>query len=160
MSASTDGPIPYKLTRDGWTAARATAVPVSTLTAAEAAEALGVTTAYMCRLASRGAVEAIKVDLQWLIDGASLEEYRTRAPARPVVRRRGARSRVRLSAAPLLRQIELAGGVTALGSRRRDADLALLERAAREGSLTIWAADHLAVSLLGLTLWELWPDEL
>lgn len=160
MITSADGPIPYELTSDGWTAARAAAVPVSTLTIAETAEALGVTTAYMCRLASRGAVEAIKVDLQWLIDGASLEEYRTRAPVHSVARRRGGPRIRRLPVAPLLRQIELAGGVTALGSRRRDADLALLERAARVGSLTIWAADHLAVSLLGLTLWELWPDEL
>lgn len=86
------------------------------------------------------------------------ERVRGAGAARTRGGRKGRPPARRLPAAPLLRQVELRGGVTALGSRRRDADLALIERAARDGSITIWMADHLAVTLLGLTLWDLWPE--
>lgn len=158
MSANRDEPMLCEPVDEGRSVVGAARQPPVTLTAGEAALAAQVTATQISALARSGRVEAIKVDGQWLIDGASLAAYRERRPYR--LHRGGKPKQRRLPAAPLLRQIELAGGVTALRSQRRDADLALVERAAREGSLTVWTADHLAVSLLGLTLWELWPDDL
>lgn len=157
MSANVNEPDPYELTENGWVAAGAPVAGPVTLTAGEAAEVAQVTQRQISQLARRGTLEAVKVDGQWLVDGASLAAYRSQRPYTPCP---GGPKQRRLPAAPLIRQVELAGGVAAVGSGRADADRALLERAVREGSLTLWAADHLAVTLLGLTLWDLWPDEL
>lgn len=157
MSANRDEPMLCEPADEGRWAVRAAGQEPVTLTASEAAVVGKVTNRQISALARTGQIDAVKVDGQWLIDGASLAAYRERRPHRLL--RGGKPKQRRLPAAPLLRQIELAGGVTALRSQRRDADLALVERAAREGSLTVWTADHLAVSLLGLTLWELWPED-
>lgn len=63
-----------------------------------------------------------------------------------------------LPAGPLLRQIELHGGLAAVGVREHSAEERALSRAARDGWLTYAAADRLAVTLLGLTPWKIWPD--
>ncbi len=161
MSAPVDEPIGYDLTQAGWAAARAAEAAVSTLRVPEAADLLQVAEGHVCRLAQRGLVDAVKVDGVWLLDGGSVEEYRRRTPRpvrsagprRPVERRR------RLPAGPLLRQVELRGGKAAVGARRTTAERRLLERAEASGYMSLWAADRLAVELLGLTLWELWTAE-
>ncbi len=68
------------------------------------------------------------------------------------------RTAPRVPAGPLLRQIALRGGEAACGVRHRSAEQKSLERARLEGSITLWMADRLAVRLLGLTVWDLWPD--
>jgi hypothetical protein len=62
----------------------------------------------------------------------------------------------RLAAGPLLRQIALRGGDAACGVRAGSAEQKALERAREDGTLTLWAADRLAVRLLGLTIWDIW----
>ncbi len=156
MSASADQPIPYDLTEAGWSAARAAEAFTSTLTAAEAAAALRCEPNYVRRLARLGVLEAIKVDDVWLIDGASVARYR-RQVARH--RRTEASRRRYLPAEPLLKQIQLGGGLYTLGVEPGSAEERAFLRARRSGRLTLWAADHLAVKLLGLTVWDLWPQE-
>lgn len=153
MSARQDDeqPIAYELTEAGEAAVAAATGAVVTYTAAEAAKASGAGRDIICSLARRGLVDAVKVDGQWLIDGGSLHEYWRRTtpgpPAGPGQRR--------LPAAPLLRQIELAGGDDVIGVRQHTAEKRMLERARYEGTVTLWAADHMAVKL-GLTVWDLW----
>ncbi len=119
---------------------------------------------------------------QWLIDGASLVTYGAEHPHRwvtalpravaelalvPAGATRAALAvehdddpecgnllRERVPAGPLLRQIELDRGDGRLVHRLGDAEQAAIERARHEGTLTIHAADQLAVRLLGLTLWD------
>lgn len=148
LSELDETPIPYELTDLGWATA-----PVQTLTAAEAAVRVGMTKSQISRLARLGEVEAVKVDEYWLIDGASVAAYAARRRVPPPT------SWVacpRLPAGPLLRQIELRGGVAACGVAPDSAEEKAIERAREEGSLTLWAADHMAVRVLGMTPLELW----
>jgi hypothetical protein len=62
----------------------------------------------------------------------------------------------RLPAEPLLRQVELRGGLAEWGIPPGGAAEKALARARREGTVTIWTADRLAV-LLGMHPLELWP---
>lgn len=62
-------------------------------------------------------------------------------------------------AAPLLRFVMLRGGPAACGAREGTAAERALLRARRNGWLTIWAADELAVHLVGLTPVEIWGEE-
>jgi excisionase family DNA binding protein len=144
-------PIPYALTERGWTAVR-----VEALTAGEAADRLGVRTAQVARLATRGELEGVKVEGQWLIDGASVAAYDAvrgqRRPTRWV-------AAPRLPAGPLLRQIELRGGVAACGVEANSTEEKAIGRAQDEGSLTLRAADHLAVRVLRMTPLELWGGD-
>ncbi|GEP38587.1 hypothetical protein NPS01_22500 [Nocardioides psychrotolerans] len=143
-------PIDYALTNAGWAAAR---TPV-TLTISEAVAYAGRVKSRILELARTGRVEAVQVDGRWLIDGASLDAYLAQ-PRRPGIRRRTAGPR-RVSAEPLLRQIALRGGDAACGVEHGSAAQKALERAREDGTVTVWTADHLAVHLLGLTLWDLW----
>lgn len=145
MSAREEEPIGYALTGAGWAATRA---PV-TLTTSEAAAYAGRARSGILELAKSGRVEAVQVDGRWLIDGASLDAYLA-SPRRPHEARR-------LPAGPLLRQVTSRGGDAACGVFAHSAEQKALERARKDGTVTIWMADHLAVRLLGLTLWELWP---
>jgi hypothetical protein len=76
-------------------------------------------------------------------------DWRTKPPCR---------GGVRLDARPLLRQIELLGGFAAVGAARDSAERRLLERAEREGYLSLEAADRIAVRLLHMPAISLWPD--
>ncbi len=64
----------------------------------------------------------------------------------------------RIPAAPLLRQVELHGGRAHLGLNERTAASRAFDRARREGSLTLDAADQLAVLVLGMHPIEIWGD--
>lgn len=132
----------------------APASPPATYVIREAARAYGVGSDRIARLALAGKVEAVKVDGMWLIDGESLARHlagsrRPTQPPRP-------RPPTSFDATPLLRQIELRGGAAACGVAPRSAEERALERARHDGWLTPYAADHLAIKVLGLTLWELW----
>lgn len=126
--------------------------PAVTYTLAEAARAAHLSRSSVTSLCRRGVIDAVQVDGWWLLDGASLTAWLERPT---VVRRRGSR---RLDAWPLLRQVELAGGRAACGVERNTAEDKALDRAAIEGTLTVRAADQLAVRLLGLTPWEVWGE--
>ncbi|KAA1426457.1 helix-turn-helix domain-containing protein [Nocardioides antri] len=180
-----DAPVPFGLTELGEVALAVSRGRPVTLTAAEAAQALRRTKSYVGTLARQGELDGVKVDEQWLIDGASVVAYeqehphrlaglqraRERAALVAVPARRTAPEprhlvadedevgpnllRERVPAAPLLRQIELAslaGRMASLDEQEQKA----IERARHEGTLTIRAADQLAVRLLGLTLWDLY----
>lgn len=63
---------------------------------------------------------------------------------------------LRVDAAPVLRQVALRGGPEACGAtptQRR-----ALERAELSGTLLLYQADALAVGLLKMTVWDLWPE--
>lgn len=49
-------------------------------------------------------------------------------------------------------------GDVACGVRPGSADARALERARADGTATVWMADRLAVQLLRLTIWDLWPS--
>lgn len=71
---------------------------------------------------------------------------RSRPPRIPATRR--------LPAAPLLRLVDQRGATPP-----DDALARALTRARREGTVTPYSGDHLAVRLLGLTAWEVWGDQ-
>lgn len=73
---------------------------------------------------------------------------------RPRVKR--GRLGAHVSAAPLLELVEGRGGFAACGGRQHSAGERAYYRARRDGWLTERAADLLAVTLLGLTTWEVW----
>lgn len=155
-----DAPIPYGLTELAEVAlAVADGRPV-TLTSGEAARVLGRTRKHIGKLALVGKLDAVKVDVHWLIDGASVVAYDAAYPSTAFPQEGGPDAvnllRSWVPAAPLLRQIELARGAGRLVHRLEMAEQAAIERARHEGALTINAADHLAVKLLGLTLWDLY----
>lgn len=85
--------------------------------------------------------------------------------AKRLARRAGARysdlwprrSTSYVDAGPLLQQVALRGGPLAVGAT--ETQQKALERAGASGRLTVDQADALAVALLGLTLWDLWPAE-
>lgn len=70
-----------------------------------------------------------------------------------------AAQRARVSAEPLLRLLAVRGGPAACGAGEGTAEEQALLRARRQGWVTIWAADELAVRLLGMTPLEVWGDE-
>lgn len=142
-----EAPIDHTLTEAGW------AHHPETFTIREAARATGLSRASITSLCRRDLVDAVLVDGWWLLDGQSLRVWCAR-PA--MLQRRGAQRR--LDSWPLLRQIELAGGRRACGVDQNSAEDKALDRATREGSLTVRAADHLAVRVLRRSLWELWPS--
>ncbi|MBS42658.1 MAG: hypothetical protein CMH83_05720 [Nocardioides sp.] len=63
-----------------------------------------------------------------------------------------------LLAEPLLRLVALLGGEDALGVARGTAERRALERARSRGVVTWWGADRLAVTVLGMTPWEVWGE--
>ena len=65
----------------------------------------------------------------------------------------------RLPAEPLLRRVAARGGGAACGTKLDGAVEQALQRARREGTVTVYAADLLAVRLLNLTPWEVWGDD-
>ncbi len=131
-------------------------------TAREAAHLAGVCRAHIDRLAQAGRLAGEKVGLHdgWLLDRASVEQYaseraarRERPPAQPAPMRPW-----HLPAEPLLRQLELHGGAARVGVGHKSAEQKALERAKRDGWLTVDAADRLAVRLFGLSPYELWGE--
>jgi hypothetical protein len=153
-----DAAAPYVLTKLAEVAlAVADGRPV-TLTTTEAARALMSTSKYVGALARQGALDAVKVDEYWLIDGASVLAYDAAHPRPRDVEDPDEGNLLRrwLPAAPLLRQFDLAQYEGRLVHRLGLGEQRAIERARQEGALTINAADHLAVKLLGLTLWDLY----
>lgn len=132
---------------------------VETFTVTEAALRFRVSKALLTQLARDGLVDAVKVDGRWLYDGADVAAHVARRRARDASRVQDGTAVPRVDARPLLRQIELRGGPAAVGVRQHSADEKALERAQRDGWLSPELADRLAIRLLGLTMWELWPDE-
>lgn len=143
-------PIPYALTDRAWLAGKCQ------LTTAEAAVRAGVTRTYVQQLVLASELDAVKVDRYWLIDAESVDDWLARRQT--VAAEPGEHIHPRLPAAPLLRWVELLGGAAALGVEAKSAEEKALERAADEGSLTVWAADHLAVHALRMTPWEVWGE--
>lgn len=86
--------------------------------------------------------------------GRLAAERRARITQRAEAARAAVSPRRTLSAAPLLRQIEVRGGAAACGIRK-GGDQEALRRARLYGRLTPRAADRLA-QRLGLTPWDLW----
>lgn len=138
-----DRPVPYVLTWRGEAATR------ELLTSAEAAVLLGVSAAWVARLAKAGAIAGTLLPGGWLLDAASVRSYRPRKPAP-----RGKAPSV--PAGPLLRLLDARGGAAACGVVPRSAEEKAIERARRSGTLTEPMADRLAVAVLGLTAWEIW----
>lgn len=137
----------------------ATRVPPVTYTTAEAAAAAGVTRKTATKWASSGQVDAVQVDGLWLVDGGSLLAYAGRPrPPRPA-RSASRTAEPRVPAEPLLRQLHLRGGPAACGVQAHSAEEKALERARTEGSLTVWAADQLAVRVLGVHPLLVWGEE-
>jgi excisionase family DNA binding protein len=132
-----DEPIPYALTDAGRREA------ANTLTADVAARVACVSRDVVWRAARTGALEGVRAGREWLFARADVEAW---AAGR------------RLPAAPLLNAIDGAGGGAACGVRPGSAEQKALERARADGTLTIRAADRLAVRLLGITPWEMWPE--
>lgn len=143
-----DQPVPFELTAAG----AVLATRRTTLEDVEAAALVGVSRLTVRTWAQTGVVPAVDVDGTWLVDAGDVLAY---AAAR---RTRRARE-PRVPAGPLLRAIELRGGAARCGVRPNSPEEKALERARADGTLTVWAADRLAVRLLGLTAWELWGEE-
>ena len=131
----------------------------ATYTAAEAVRAAGVSRTTVNRWCREHVVDAVLVDGVWLLDGPS-----TRAAGRAWADERERRrsgpvptpGHDELLAEPLLRLVALQGGEDALGVARGSAERRALERARSRGVLTWWTADRLAVTVLGMTPWEVW----
>lgn len=130
----------------------------TTVTTAEAAVLLDVTAYSVTRLAKRHQLAGVLVGRGgWLFDRDDVLAYRAAPPAG---RSSGPRRRPpRIDAGPLLRQIALRGGDKSVGVRPGSAEYWALEDARERGAVTVWMADRLAVTLLGLTPVELWGDE-
>ncbi|HSX68769.1 helix-turn-helix domain-containing protein [Nocardioides sp.] len=157
------------------------------VTVAEAATLGRVTPDRVRQLVREGVLPGQKVDGRWMVRAGGLAAWlegrstyvrrhsiaRVRPPrlrpipeARMEVIRRCGRARVasgprhpRVAAAPLLRLVIARGGPGACGARGGTAAEQALVRARRQGWLTIWAADELAVRLLGMSPLEVWGDE-
>jgi len=124
-------------------------VPPVSWTVAEASAASGRHPNTIQAWARGSHVDAVLVDRQWLIDGGALLAYAARPrrihPEPPL-----------LPAAPLLRQIALRGGPAVCGVQAHSPEQKAIERAQREGHLTLWMADRLAAQILGLCPLEVW----
>lgn len=143
-------PVPYVVTAAG----AVLAGRHRTLEDVEAAALVGVSRLTVRSWALAEVVPAVLVDDVWLFDVGDVLAYDAARRARP------GRREQRVPAEPLLRQVDLAGGDYALGVRIGSAEKRALERARHDGTLTLWAADQLAVRLLGMTPVELWGDDL
>lgn len=153
-----DEPVPFVLTDLGvW----ATTGWVDT---EEAAKLLQLPRESVAALASRGQVVGRKVGHQWLLSRAGVEVYlrdrrgRGRGRRTTVRQPRERRRPVRVPSGPLERLVAARGGLRACGAVPGSAAEAAFYRARREGSITVGAADRLAVRLLGLTPWEVWAE--
>ena len=136
-----DAPIPFTLSERGWAIHRG-----RWLTTGEAAERLGVCGGQVVEQLRTGRLIGVRVERnQWLVDAESVGAV--------------ASLRRRLPAEPLLRLVAGRGGPSAVGARQHSAEEKALERAARDGWVTVREADALAVGLLGLTPWEVWGAE-
>jgi hypothetical protein len=123
------------------------AVPHEGLTNAEARRLLRVSSWQVNHLARHGRIRGRKVAEYWVLDRASVLAYNER-------RRR---AELRLPAEPLLRQVQLRGGRAACGIVPGSSTARALDQAQASGQLSAEAADDLAVHVLGLTVWDLWP---
>lgn len=74
------------------------------------------------------------------------------APARP----RPSRAWPSVDAEPFLRLLDAWGGAQALGVQQHSAEERAIERARRDGHLTVWAADRLAAKVLRVSACEVW----
>lgn len=136
-----DAPIPFTVSERGWAIHRG-----RWLTTGEAAERLGFSLNQVTGLLRTGHLVGMQVERrQWLVDAESVDAV--------------ASLRRRLPAEPLLRLVAGRGGASAVGVCQHSAEEKALERAARDGWVTVREADALAVGLLGLTPWEVWGAE-
>lgn len=133
---------------------------VDRITVPEAAWLLRMASGSVGGLCHGGVLDAIKVGGRWQISRPSVEAYAVsrqgrywpyRPPVAPVDRRPA-----RLPAAPLLQRVAARGGPAACGVGQGSRQEQALMRARRAGTLTLQAADKLAVEVLGLTPVEVW----
>jgi hypothetical protein len=117
------------------------------ITNAEARVLLRVSSWQTNHLARAGLVRAVKVDEYWMFERDSVLAY-------DEARRDRAQ---RLPTEPLLRQVRLRGGRAACGVAPESSTARRLQQAAVSGHLTVETADELAVHVLGLTVWDVWP---
>lgn len=144
-------PIPFELTPLGHLVGSG-----QWMTTDEAATMLGVERDAVAVLAAFCRLAGVKSGRRWLLDRRSVQERAARprrTPGPPAGQRL---SEPRLPAGPLLRQIELRGGLRACGVMPGSPEEKAFYRAAKTGHLTIWAADRLSVGLLGMTPLEVW----
>lgn len=167
FDSSDDAPIEFTLTETAWEALRE-----QWLTTAEAGRLVEKSAAAIAGASRKGLVDgAVNVGgNHWLLPRSSVVAYaagvaeRTKQRAKDRERRRAA-TRVReaprvrsVDAGPFLALLDARGGTRACGVAPRSSTERAIDRARVAGRLTHRMADRLAVEVLGLTMWEIWPD--